>query len=110
MGFKLFGENLFGVNMRKMKVLIDKTFYVGFSVLELSKLHMYRFHYEYIQPKYVPKAKLLFTDTDSLMYEIETDDVYLEMFNDRERYDLGSYPRTCEFYDPSNNKGCIILF
>ena len=47
---------------------------------------------------------MLFTDTDSLMYEIETDDAYMEMYNDRERFDLASYPRTSEFYDPANNK------
>ena len=103
-GFKVFGESLMGVNMRKVKVMIDKPFYVGFAVLELSKLHMYRFHYEYIQQKYGPKAKLLFTDTDSLMYEIETEDAYQEMYNDRELFDLASYPHTNQFYDPTNNK------
>ena len=107
LGFKIFGENLMGVNMKKIKVLIDKPFYVGFAVLELSKLLMYEFHYDYIHPKYGPKAQLLFTDTDSLMYEIETDDAYQEMFNDRERFDFASYPRDNKFYDPSNNKVCF---
>ena len=57
-----------------------------------------------IKRKYGERAQLLFTDTDSLMYEIETDDAYMEMYNDRERFDLASYPRTSEFYDPANNK------
>ena len=52
---------------------------------------------------------MLFTDTGSLMFEIETDDAYLEMFNDRERFDLASYPRASEFYDPSTNKVCQLI-
>ena len=96
--------------MGKVKLVIDKPYYVGFSVLELSNLHMYRVHYEYILPKYGPKATLLLSDTDSLMYEIETEDAYQKMFNFRERFDLSSYPRAREFYDPLNNKVCVILF
>ena len=110
LAFKIFGERLYGVNMRKIKVVVDKPFYVGFSVLELSKLHMYRFHYEYIQEKYGTRAKLLFTDTDSLMYEIETDDAYQEMYNDRHLFDLAGYPRSSQFYDPANNKVCSVPF
>ena len=109
LGFKIFDENLLGVNMRKVKVVIDKPFYVGFAVLELSKLHMYRFHYDFIQPKYGPKAKLLFTDTDSLMYEIETEDAYSDMWHDRDQYDLASYPTSNSFYDASNNKVCHLF-
>ena len=52
--------------MMKIKTLIHKPVSVGFSVLQLSKLHMYRFNYSFMK-KY-PAAKLLFTDTDSLMY------------------------------------------
>ena len=71
---------------------------------------MDRFHYEYIQPKYGPKAKLSISDPDSRMSQIVTDKAYQEMFNDRERFDLASYPRSREFYDPSRNKVYFILF
>ncbi len=79
--------------MSRIKLKIDKPFYVGFSVLELSKLHMMRFHYEYIKPKYGNRAELLFTDTDSLMYEIQTDNIYADMYKSRAKYfDLTNFP------------------
>ncbi len=68
--FKIFSEKLAAIELRKIKAVIDKPFYVGFTVLELSKLHMYRFHYDYIRKEFQNKAELLFTDTDSLMYQI----------------------------------------
>ena len=110
LAYRIFAENLMGVNMMKIKVLIDKPFYVGFAVLELSKLHMYRFHYDYMTPKYGPRAKLLFTDTDSLMYVIETEDAYKDMYENRQLFDLASYPKTSQFYDPSNNKVNLSTF
>ena len=103
MSFKIFDEDLAAVEMRKLKTMIDKPFYVGFSVLELSKLHMYRFHYDYFMKKY-PTAKLLFTDTDSLMYWVRTDDIYKEMYADREHFDFASYDKKSPFFDATNNK------
>jgi len=54
----------------------DKPIYIGLAISELSKVHMYKFHYEYIKPKYRDKSKLLFTDTDSLCCHIKTEDIY----------------------------------
>ena len=118
LGFKIFGENLAAVEMRKIQLMINKPFYVGFSVLELSKLLMARFHYEYILPKYGDKASLLFTDTDSLMYHIETENIYEDFWADRDRFDFAGYPRVdvtksdqhpmSKYYDPTNNKVRII--
>ena len=56
--------------------MVDKQVYVGFSILDLSKLLMYYFHYKYIKVKFYGRSNLSFTDTDSSVYKIETDDVY----------------------------------
>ena len=77
--FRIFHESLVGFEFNKINTYINKPFYVGFTVLELSKLLMYEFHYDFIVPRFGSNAKLLFTDTDSLMYEIETEDVYKDV-------------------------------
>ena len=60
-------------------------------ILELSKVLMYEFHYDYIKNIYGNNSRLLFTDTDSLMYEIKTEDVYEDSSNDREMFDFSNY-------------------
>ena len=80
---KFFNENLVAVHKIKERLTLIRPAYVGMCILDLSKTVMYDFHYNYIKQKYNNKAKLLFTDTDSLTYEIETDDVYQDLFNDK---------------------------
>ena len=65
-------ENLIAVHMKKTKLYFIKPVHLGMSILDLSKSFMYDFHYNYIKTKYEDNAKLLFTDTNSLAYEIET--------------------------------------
>ena len=90
---KIFDENLIAVHMKKTSLTMNKPVYLGMSILDLSKTIMYEFHYEYIKPKYGDKAKLLFTDTDSLMYEIETEDFYKDISEDVEKkFDTSDYP------------------
>ena len=100
---KIFHENLVAVHYRQKKLLMDKPLYVGMCILELSKLLMYDFHYNYIKKKY-PDAKLLFTDTDSLCYHIETEDVYSDFLGDRELFDNSDYPSDSKFYFSENKK------
>ena len=78
--------------------------YVGMRILDLSKTLMYDFHYNYIKKKYNSKAKLLFTDTDSLTYEIETEDVYKDFWKDKNRFDNRNYPEESRFHDKTNKK------
>ena len=91
---KIFSENLISVHMKKTSLLMNKPVYLGACILDLSKTIMYEFHYNYIKPKYGDKAKLLFTDTDSLMYEIETEDFYKDISKDvKDRFDTSNYPK-----------------
>ena len=90
---KIFSENLISVHMKKSSLKMNKPVYLGACILDLSKTIMYDFHYNYIIPKYGNKAKLLFTDTDSLMYEIETEDFYKDISEDvKDRFDTSDYP------------------
>ena len=70
---KIFSKYLLVIHQIKPVLTLNKPIYVGFSILNLSKLLMYKFHYEYINDKF--DAKLLFTDTDSLVYEIKGENV-----------------------------------
>ena len=90
---KIFSENLISVHMKKTSLTMNKPVYLGMCILDLSKTIMFDFHYNYIKPKYGNKAKLLFTDTDSLMYEIQTEDFYNDISGDvRDRFDTSDYP------------------
>jgi len=97
----IFDENLVAIHMKKIKLFYNKPIYLGMCILDLSKTVMYDFHYNYIKKKYVENAKLLFTDTDSLAYEIHTDDFYDDIRGDIEdKFDTSDFPND----HPSNIK------
>ena len=100
---KILDKNLVAVHKIKPVLLLNKPIYVGFSILELSKMIMYDWHYNYFVKKF--NCSLLFTDTDSLVYEIEgNDSVYDEGFRDRELLDFSGYDRGSVYYDCVNKK------
>jgi hypothetical protein len=70
----------------------------------MSKLLMYDFHYNTIKKQYGDRSKLLFTDTDSLTYEIKTDDIYADMSKDKQLYDFSDYPKDHPLYSVENKK------
>ena len=98
------GNELTGVEMSKTKVILNKPIYLGFAILEYSKLLMQQFHYDYIKPKYGDKSKLLFTDTDSFLINIETKDVYKDMRDNKELFDFSNYPVDHPNYSTENKK------
>src|SRR5688572_4538852 len=90
----IFDENLIAIHMKRTKLYYNKPIYLGSTILDLSKTLMYDHHYNYIKQKYGDRAKLLFTDTDSLAYEIKTEDFYVDIAPDfRSRFDTSDYPK-----------------
>ena len=101
---KIFNENLVAIHKIKETLTLNRPAYIGMCILDLSKTLMYDFHYNYIKKKYENKAKLLFTDTDSLTYEIEAEDVYQDFFNDKDKFDNSDYPESSPYFDKTNKK------
>ena len=79
---KIFSKNFVAIHEIKPVLTLNKPIYVGLSILDLSKYLMYEFHYKYIKSEY--GANLLFTDTDSLVYELKTEDVYEDYYKDKD--------------------------
>ena len=104
MSSKIFNENLVAVHKIKETLTLNRPAYIGMCILDLSKTLMYDFHYNYIKQKYGNKAKLLFTDTDSLTYEIETKDAYKDFFKDKSKFDNSDYPEDNLFFNNINKK------
>ncbi|KFM58535.1 hypothetical protein X975_19802, partial [Stegodyphus mimosarum] len=105
--FRIFDHDLVGIQRLQNCVSLNRPIYVGFVILELSKYHMYNFHYNHIKKQYGQRAKLLFTDTDSLTYEILTEDVYRDMSFHMHLCDMSDYPKTHALYNISNKKKIV---
>ena len=101
---KIFNENLVAVHKIKESLTLNRPAYVGMCILDLSKTLMYDFHYNFVKKKYGNKAKLLFTDTDSLTYEIEAEDVYADFWKHKDMFDNSDYPSNHQFFDATNKK------
>ena len=97
---KFFTENLLAIEMKKTEILMNKPVHLGLSILELSKILMYEFWYDYVKPKYGEKVKLCYMDTDSFIVYIKTDDIYKDIAEDVEtRFDTSNYELECNFID-----------
>ena len=89
----LLGTDLMSCEMGKVKVKMNKPVYLGQAILDLSKIIMYEFHYDHMKKKYKDSnLKLLYMDTDSLVYNIKTEDFYRDIAEDVEtRFDTSGY-------------------
>ena len=85
-------ENLSIIELNKTKVKMNKPIYLGLSILDISKILMYEFWYDYMKPKYNDNVKLCYMDTDSFVKNIKTNDFYKDISNDVEkRFDTSNY-------------------
>ena len=85
-------EDLSIIEMNKMKVKMNKPIYLGLSILDISKILMYEFWYDYMKPKYGNRVKLCYMDTDSFVMNIKTNDFYEDIPNDVDkRFDISNY-------------------
>ena len=80
----LISEDLSITEMKKTKVKMNKPIYLGLSILEISKILMYEFWYDYMKPKYNDNVRLCYMDTDSFIMNIKTNDFYKDIANDVE--------------------------
>ena len=99
---KIFDKGFVAIHCAKTGLTLNKPIYVGFSILELSKLLMYKFHYDYVLKTF--NVRFLFTDTDSVVYEITDSNVYEQCFKDRDLFDFSGYPINSVYYDSSSKK------
>ena len=100
---KIFNEKLVALHNIQEQLCLNKPVYVGFSVLEISKTLMYNFHYGFIKNNYNENAKLLYTDTDSLLYEVKTENIMKDLYNNKNLFDLSDV-NDKRYCDDSNKK------
>ena len=99
---KILDKNFAAIHEIKSVLMLNKPIYVRFTVLELSKWLMCDFHYNFIKKHF--DTELLFTDTDSLTYQIKSKYVYEEFFKHKYLLDFSIYPKDSNFFDPTNKK------
>ena len=87
-------DNVVAIKKQKPKIVVNRPIYLGFCILNLSKIVIYQFHYETILPKYGSLAKLAYTDTNSFIYHIQTPDICKDMTKNLDAYYTSDYSRT----------------
>lgn len=102
---KIINKDICAIEMQRKSITMDKPIAVGMTVLDLSKVLMYEFHYDTIKTKYEDNAGLLYTDTDSLVYHIKTEDLYQDIHQMADLFDLSEYVHTHpHVFDKTNAK------
>ena len=101
----IFSDDLVAVHLFKRKIVCDKPIYIGASVLDISKELMYNFHYNVMRKRYPGKSlRKLYMDTDSLIYDIQTEDVYKDMLEMIDHFDTSNYSKTHFLFSNKNKK------
>jgi len=102
--FTTFSNDMAGIHMHKRRLVLNKPAYMGMTILENSKLLMYDVYYNILKARYGPRCDLIYTDTDSLLLNIQTEDVYQDMKDQSWLYDTSNYPKDHPLYDATNKK------
>ena len=100
----IFDCDLAAIQVHKTHLFLNKPVYVGMSILDLSKTLMYDFYYNQLKARYGEQCNLLYTDTDSLLLEIQTEDVYKDMAECQGVYDMSDYPAGHFLHSTENKK------
>ena len=100
----IINENLVGVEKQKPKLKLDKPIFIGMSILDLSKQHMYKFYYDVMKPKYGDNIRMVYTDTDSFVFHTKTDDIYQDLKEINDEMDFSGYDKNHKCYDATNKK------
>ena len=101
---EIINDDLLLVRGARQKITLNKPIAVGFTILELSKLIMYRFYYDHLKSKYADRCRLLFNDTDSMCCEIQTANIYDDMARDLSEYDTSNFETDHPLYSNRNHR------
>ena len=99
---KMLSKDYATIHEIKPVLIVNKSIYVGFTVLDLSKWKMYDFHYNFIKKNF--DAELLFTDTDSLVYEIISENICEEFFKWKDLFDFSNHSKDSKLFNETNKK------
>ncbi|KAF4529783.1 hypothetical protein B566_EDAN018051 [Ephemera danica] len=100
----IYNENLCAVRSQRKKVVMNKPIYVGMSILDISKVLMYEFHYDKMKPIFGDSLSLLYMDTDSYIYHITGQDFYRVMQDNLSEFDTSNYPEDHPCFSLENKK------
>ena len=100
----IFNPDQVGIQNRKERVLLNKPIYVGMAILDMSKVLMFDYYYNHLKKLYGENVRLLYTDTDSLIVKVDTEDIYANMLKHADLYDISNYSPGHPLYSDQNKK------
>lgn len=107
---RIFDENLAAIELQRTNIFMNKPVIIGTCVLDLSKITMYKFLYEFLKPKYKDSCQVVYTDTDSFILAVKTSDFYKDIRNNIDNFDTSNYPWPNDYNIEQKNKGIPGLF
>ena len=100
----IFDDDLAAIQVHKSRLVLNRPVFVGMSILDLSKHLMYDFYYNQLRGQYGDRCQLLYTDTDSLLLQVQTEEVFRDMASQAELYDTSDYQPEHPLHSNANKK------